>query len=213
MEKSKIELNNFNLELSENFEKSNIKEDIFNNGKTRTIVYGVGNTSPAVMLVGEAPGGDEEKQGEPFVGKAGKMLTEFLQGVGIVRDEVYISNVVKVRPTKASPKTGNAINRPPNKEEVEFFLPYLHREVEIVKPLVIVTLGNFALNGICENFMDKNKITIGDYHGEGLILKNNWLIFPMYHPASLIYNRNLESIYKEDLGKLSKFIEQRKEMA
>ncbi|MBO5329763.1 MAG: uracil-DNA glycosylase, partial [Anaerotignum sp.] len=99
--------------------------------QTKTIVFGEGAENPALMMIGEAPGGDEEKQGRPFVGKAGKNLSAFLEVVGLKREEIYISNVVKLRPTKESPKTGKAVNRPPSAEEIAFFLPYLLEEIKV----------------------------------------------------------------------------------
>ena len=96
--------------------------------REKTIVFGEGAEAPLLMMIGEAPGGDEEKQGRPFVGKAGKNLSAFLEVVGLKREEIYISNVVKLRPTKESPKTGKAVNRPPSAEEIAFFLPFLQRK-------------------------------------------------------------------------------------
>ena len=91
----------------------------------KKLVFGDGCQNPRLMMIGEAPGGDEEKQGRPFVGKAGKNLSAFLETIGLNREEIYISNVVKLRPTKASPKTGKAVKRPPSKDEFAFFLPFL----------------------------------------------------------------------------------------
>ena len=99
----------------------------------RPVVFGDGDKNAIIMLIGEAPGA------------AGKNLNEFLEILGLKRENLYISNVVKVRPTKNSPKTGKPINRPPNREELELFVPYLQREIQLVKPEFIVTLGNLAL--------------------------------------------------------------------
>ena len=96
--------------------------------REKTIVFGEGAGGPLLMMIGEAPGGDEGKQGRPFVGKAGKNLSAFLEVVGLKREEIYISNVVKLRPTKESPKTGKAVNRPPSAEEIAFFLPFCRRK-------------------------------------------------------------------------------------
>ncbi|MBQ3031965.1 MAG: uracil-DNA glycosylase, partial [Anaerotignum sp.] len=98
---------------------NNVKQELLQAVETsvylnKTIVFGEGAESPALMMIGEAPGGDEEKQGRPFVGKAGKNLSAFLEVVGLKREEIYISNVVKLRPTKESPKTGKSVNRPPS---------------------------------------------------------------------------------------------------
>lgn len=163
----------------------------------RKVVFGEGKINAEIMLIGEAPGGEEEKQGKPFVGKAGKNLNEFLEIVGLDRSDLYVSNVVKLRPFKLSPKTNRPINRPPNKEELDFFVPLLHKEIEIVKPKLIVTLGNFALKNVLMN----QKASIGDYHGK-IIEKDGKRIFPLYHPASIIYDRAKEPIYIEDLNKL-----------
>ncbi len=167
----------------------------------RKIVFGEGNAGAKIMLIGEAPGGEEEKQGKPFVGKAGQNLNEFLEILGLERNNIYITNVVKLRPFKLSPKTNKPVNRPPNKSELEFFVPYLHREIEIVKPKLVVTLGNFALKNVTLN----NKIVIGDCHGE-IMRVNNIKLFPLYHPASVIYNRSLREVYIKDLYKLKKIL-------
>lgn len=167
----------------------------------RRVVFGDGKINAEIMLIGEAPGGEEEKQGRPFVGKAGKNLDEFLSIVGLEREDIYISNVVKLRPFKLSPKTQKPVNRPPDREELDFFVPYLHREIELVKPKLIVTLGNFALKYV---LMDKS-IVIGDCHGK-LIEKDGKRIFPLYHPASVIYDRAKGPVYIEDLHKLKEIL-------
>ena len=114
----------------------------------RRVVFGDGKINAEIMLIGEAPGGEEEKQGRPFVGKAGKNLDEFLEIVGLEREDLYISNVVKIRPFKLSPKTNKPVNRPPDKAELSFFVPLLHKEIELVNPKLIVTLGNFAIKNV-----------------------------------------------------------------
>ena len=170
----------------------------------KPIVLGEGNTDhPPVMLIGEAPGEQESLQGRPFVGKAGKNLDGFLQVLELKREDIYISNVVKIRPTKVSEK-GRVSNRPPNKEELALFTPYLMEEILLVKPQMIVTLGNFALKALCGP-----KAIIGDMHGasERVTVTHDrqsaeFSIFPLYHPASIIYNRSLQTVYDEDLVKL-----------
>ena len=107
----------------------------------KKLVFGDGCQNPRLMMIGEAPGGDEEKQGRPFVGKAGKNLSAFLETIGLKREEIYISNVVKLRPTKESPKTGKAVNRPPSKDEIAFFLPFLQEEIKVVNPQCDNPLG------------------------------------------------------------------------
>lgn len=167
----------------------------------RKIVFGDGLKGAKIMLIGEAPGGEEEKQGRPFVGKAGQNLNEFLEILELKREDLYISNVVKLRPFKLSPKTNKPINRPPNREELNFFVPYLHSEIKLVAPELVVTLGNFAL----KNVLMDNKVSIGDCHGE-LIERDSFKLFPLYHPASVIYNRSLREVYLSDLKKLKEIL-------
>lgn len=167
----------------------------------RPLVLGNGSIKEKIMLIGEAPGAEEVKEGKPFVGKAGKNLNEFLEILGLKRENLYISNVVKVRPTKPSPKTGNPVNRPPNREELDFFVPFLQEEIQITKPEFIVTLGNFAL----KNTLMNNKITIGECHGQVMEYKG-FKVFPLYHPASVIYNRALSEVYQQDLLKLKEIL-------
>lgn len=170
----------------------------------KRLVFGEGNVeNPVIMMIGEAPGGDEEKQGRPFVGKAGKNLNEFLDIMGLKREEIYISNVVKLRPVNVSPKTGRFVNRPPKKDEIEFFLPYLLEEIKLVKPKLVVTLGNVPLKAV-----SAQSIVIGDYHGRQTAF-GDINVFPLYHPAAIIYNRSLKDTYYEDIDKLKKLIEER----
>lgn len=170
----------------------------------KKLVFGEGKAAPRLMMIGEAPGGDEEKQGRPFVGKAGKNLSAFLERVGLEREEIYISNVVKMRPTKESPKTGKAVNRPPSGEEIAFFLPFLQEEIGIISPEVIVTLGNVPLKAVT----GEKSAVIGDYHGRPLPQPSGRTLFALYHPAAVIYNRALQAVYDEDLQALRQFLEQ-----
>lgn len=170
----------------------------------KPIVLGEGNTDhPPVMLIGEAPGEQESLQGRPFVGKAGKNLDGFLSVLELKREDIYISNVVKIRPTKVSEK-GRVSNRPPNKEELALFTPYLLEEILLVQPKMVVTLGNVALKAICGP-----RAVIGDMHGKTIRVPvthekqtGEYPLFPLYHPASIIYNRSLQAVYDEDLAVL-----------
>ncbi len=185
-----------------------INDDILNAaqafGKTkRDLVYGEGDIKADVMLVGEAPGSEETKLLKPFVGKAGKNLDEFLNILELKRENIYITNVVKFRPFKTSAK-GTLSNRPPDKQELSCMLPFLMREIEAVLPRVVVTLGNVPLKGLLDN-----AVTIGTCHAvptPASALSHNFILFPLYHPASLIYNRSLKSVYDEDLLKLKSFL-------
>lgn len=177
----------------------------------KTIVFGEGNEHhPAVMLIGEAPGEQESLQGRPFVGKAGKNLDQFLDVLQLNRADIRISNVVKIRPTKISPK-GRISNRPPTREEIAFFVPYLYEEILLVQPQMLVTLGNTALHAIVGD------ASIGACHGQVLqtVIKAGeseagFPVFPLYHPASIIYNRGLAQVYQEDLLALRHVLEQGK---
>ena len=188
-------INNVKQELLEAVKTSAYKENI--------IVFGEGAENPALMMIGEAPGGDEEKQGRPFVGKAGKNLSAFLEVVGLKREEIYISNVVKLRPTKESPKTGKLVNRPPSSDEIAFFLPFLQEEIKVISPKVVVTLGNVPLKAVT----GEKKAVIGDYHGKPTPLADGRTLFALYHPAAVIYNRALQATYDEDLLALRAFLQ------
>ena len=173
----------------------------------KRLVFGEGDSdSPVLMLIGEAPGEQETLQGRPFVGKAGKNLDAFLQTLRLKREEIYISNVVKVRPSKIS-AAGRVVNRPPSKEEKALFIPWLMKEISIVRPHALVTLGNVALQAFIDD-------TIGNRHGrwssaqihppqgEAFCLP----LFALYHPASVIYNASLKATYETDLAALSQSI-------
>lgn len=170
----------------------------------KTLVFGEGQEKrPPVMLIGEAPGEQETLQGRPFVGKAGKNLNGFLAAVELNREDIYISNVVKVRPTRVSPR-GSVSNRPPNREELALFTPYLYEEICLVQPGLLVTLGNVALQALLGK-----AATIGAYHGQVTactVLGQSFRLFPLYHPASIIYNRSLTETYQADLQRLKAVI-------
>ena len=170
-------------------------------GEKKILVHGEGEIGARVMLVGEAPGEQETLQGRPFVGKAGKNLNEFLELAGLERSALYVTNAVKFRPTKRS-AAGRTVNRPPTREEVSLFLPWLRREIELVAPEVIVTLGNVPLRALTGP-----KAVIGDVHG-ALQDADGLRLYPMYHPASLIYNPGLREVYAEDIRRLSAYLNQ-----
>lgn len=167
----------------------------------KILVYGEGNIHARIALVGEAPGKEETLQQRPFVGKAGKNLDEFLSITGLRREDIYITNVVKFRPVRFSEK-GTASNRTPTAEEITLFKPWLEEELTLIKPDIIVTLGNVPLRALTGS-----KVTIGEQHGKVYdkeILTTK--LFALYHPASIIYNRSLRPVYEEDLQKLAELI-------
>ena len=170
-------------------------------GSENALVFGEGPHQPVLMLIGEAPGEQESLQGRPFVGKAGKNLDRFLELAGLAREEIYISNAVKIRPTKVS-QTGRISNRPPTKEEIALFRPWLMREIAEVHPQMIATLGNVPLGAVTGS-----KLSIGQVHGTVIPAGETGLpLFALYHPASLIYNRSLESVYEADVRALAERI-------
>lgn len=166
----------------------------------KILVHGEGRSGARVMLIGEAPGEQETLQRRPFVGKAGRNLDEFLELAGIDRSELYVSNTVKFRPTKIS-AAGRVVNRPPTREEINLFLPWLKREMELVQPEVVVTLGNVPLKALMGS-----KVIIGDVHGAFQYVEGMRL-YPMYHPASLIYNPSLRETYAGDIRRLASWLE------
>ncbi|NMX21725.1 uracil-DNA glycosylase [ANME-1 cluster archaeon GoMg4] len=168
--------------------------------KTRTNpVAGAGSLSAKIVLVGEAPGYYEDLKGEPFVGKAGKVLDELLESIGLQRNDVYIANVLKCRPPG---------NRNPATEEIRACTPYLDAQLEIIQPEIIATLGNFSLSYIFDKFgLKKDKIS--KIHGTvftvstiaGIKIKK---IIPLYHPAVATYNPNMKGSLIEDFKVLKK---------
>lgn len=168
-------------------------------GRENALVFGEGPLHPKLMLIGEAPGEQETLMGRPFVGKAGKNLDHFLELAGMRREEIYISNAVKIRPTKTG-KTGRISNRPPTKEEIALFRPWLLREIDLVAPQVIATLGNVPLFAVTGD----RRLTIGEAHGRVMEAgETGRRLFALYHPASLIYNRALEPVYEQDVRALA----------
>ena len=151
------------------------------------IVFGVGNPKARLMFVGEAPGEEEDKRGEPFVGRAGQLLTKIIEAIGLTRDQVYIANVIKCRPPG---------NRNPETDEVEQCEPFLFRQIDVIKPRVIVPLGKFAAQSLLKT-MDPITRLRGrqfDYRGAALI--------PTFHPAYLLRNPSAKREVWEDMKKV-----------
>ena len=165
---------------------------------TKTLVFGEGSANSDIVLVGEAPGEQESLLGRPFVGRAGKNLDFFLEKTGIDRAGLYVTNAVKFRPVKVS-KAGNTVNRAPTREEIALFLPWLKREIDIIRPKCVVTLGNTALQAL----LGRGKV-VGDMHGSFSKLDGR-LVFALYHPASVIYNPSLKDVYANDLATLGQW--------
>ncbi len=183
-------------------ELSKIEEEIRNCRrcplwKTRTNpVSGEGNQKADIMFIGEAPGRFEDLKGRPFVGTAGKVLDELLEDIGLKRSEVYITNVVKCRPPG---------NRDPLPEEIKACSPYLEKQIEIIKPKIIVTLGRHSMKWLFEKFgIPEDKIS--RIHGRIYEINHDFVRFvlPLYHPAVVVYNPEMRDVLKRDIEALRK---------
>ena len=163
-------------------------------GEDKPLVLGEGNGDrPRLMLIGEAPGETEVVKGRPFVGRAGKNLDEFLHLAGLQREEIFVTNAVKIRPTEIGP-TGRTRNRAPNREELSLFTPWLLKEIKAVRPWALVTLGNVPLKALAGP-----RATVGECHGQWLDSQAGVPLFALYHPASIIYRRALAPVYEQDV--------------
>lgn len=164
-------------------------------------VIGEGNHDAGVMFIGEAPGKNEAATGRPFCGASGKILDELLSHIGVDRKDIYITNIVKDRPTN---------NRDPKPAEIELYAPFLDRQIDIIQPKVIATLGRFSMAYIIERYGPKEKLdTISNLHGKSLETKVSYgkvQIIPLYHPAVAVYNRNQLDALKKDFEILKKFL-------
>ena len=162
-------------------------------GSRKQVVFGVGNEAADILFVGEAPGADEDAQGEPFVGAAGQLLTKMLKAMGLARGDVYIANILKCRPDTPNQRTGN---RAPTAEEMATCSPWLHRQIDYIQPKVIVALGKVAVGGLLgmENApITKLRGTWQTYRGIPLM--------PTFHPAYLLHQESMQNKRKvwEDL--------------
>ena len=160
-------------------------------------VIGQGNHSTNIIFIGEAPGSNEAKTGVPFCGAAGRILDELLDHVKIDRKDVYVTNILKDRPPN---------NRDPELNEIEECLPYLEKQIEIIKPKVICTLGRYSMGVIMEKFNLADKLdSISRIHGKEFDYKGMKII-PLYHPAVAVYNGNRKEELKKDFEILKKYV-------
>jgi uracil-DNA glycosylase len=148
----------------------------------KNVVFGVGNINAELMFVGEAPGADEDAQGEPFVGKAGQLLTKIIQTMGMSRETVYIGNILKCRPDTPGQSAGN---RKPTPEEMQTCIPYLHEQIDLIQPKVLVALGATAVEGLLGKTVGITRLR-GTWH-----TYRNIPLMPTYHPAYLLRNQAL----------------------
>ena len=169
-------------------------------------VPGEGPTNARMMFIGEGPGRQEDLDGRPFVGRAGKFLDECLQSIGLRREEVFITNIVKCRPTE---KSGNWVkDRKPATEEIEACAPYLTKQIELLNPDIICTLGDTAKSQIFKRFGLEDD-TIGHVHGR-LFLAGRIKIVPLYHPAAALYDNSLHQMILIDFQGLRRTLSQTK---
>ncbi len=164
-------------------------------------VVGEGSPDASIVFIGEAPGAKEAQTGRPFVGSAGKLLDEMLTKIGLNREDVYITNIVKDRPPN---------NRDPRTGEIELYAPFLSQQINLIRPKVIATLGRFSMAFILEKYdhPDHDK-KIGELHGRILEVNAAYgkvSVLPLYHPAATFYNRSLRPEFEADFQKLKGFI-------
>lgn len=155
------------------------------------VVFGDGDPQARVLIIGEAPGKNEDIQGKPFVGAAGKYLNELLEIAGLKREDVFIANVLKCRPPN---------NRDPRPEEIDMCAPYLRDQTRAIDPEYIVTLGNFATK-----FILKTESGITSLHGR-LTQTGRFKVFPVFHPAAAIYDQTKKAALEEDFAHLGKLL-------
>jgi len=148
------------------------------------LVFGVGNPDAELMFVGEAPGKNEDLKGEPFVGAAGKFLNEMLASIGLERVDIYISNIVKYRPPE---------NRDPTPEEIAEFVPYLNRQIDVIRPKLVVFLGRHSMNVYFP------ELKIGLAHGKP-VRKDGQMYLPLFHPAAALYNGGMRQMLLDDFS-------------
>jgi uracil-DNA glycosylase len=148
------------------------------------LVFGVGNPDTKVLFIGEAPGKNEDLKGEPFVGAAGQFLNEMLSDIGMARDDIYITNIVKYRPPE---------NRDPTPDEILAFMPYLKRQIEVIKPALVVFLGRHAMSVFLP------ELRISQVHGQP-VRKGGQVYLPLFHPAAALYNGGMKDTLKSDFA-------------
>ncbi|MBA3733046.1 uracil-DNA glycosylase [Patescibacteria group bacterium] len=181
-----------------NFKKSPLY--IFRQRNKYIPVIGEGSIKASIMFIGEAPGKNEAQKGKPFSGASGKVLNELLESINLNRDDVYITNIVKDRPPE---------NRNPTKMEIELYAPFLNKQIEIIKPKVIATLGRIPMNYIMEYFGKKSPfLPISKVHGKQFVIASNFgrvVIVHLFHPAFALYNRKNKQKMLKDFQILKKY--------
>lgn len=154
------------------------------------LVFGDGSPDADIVFIGEAPGKNEDQQGKPFVGAAGKFLNEMLAGIGLAREDVYITNIVKYRPPN---------NRDPLPEEKLAFLPYLQTQLEVIKPKLVITLGRHSMDSLLPG------LQISQVHGQPKRYQGQ-VYLPLFHPAAALYNGSLRQTLIDDFERIPKIL-------
>ena len=162
------------------------------------VVFGVGNPHASIMFVGEAPGANEDLKGEPFVGAAGRILNDLLQSANLSREDIYIANVIKCRPPE---------NRDPEPDEVETCKPFLLQQIQLIRPKLVCTLGNWATQTLLER-----KVGIMKVKAQAFYMKD-FVLFPLLHPATALYQGGRLDTLKEDFKKLKEFLDRNTKQA
>ncbi|MCA9343125.1 uracil-DNA glycosylase [Candidatus Saccharibacteria bacterium] len=155
------------------------------------LVFGDGNPDAEIVFIGEAPGKNEDEQGLPFVGAAGKFLDEMLASINLARPDVYITNIVKYRPPN---------NRDPLPEEKDAFLPYLQTQIEVIHPKLVVLLGRHSMNCFLPD------LQISKVHGEPKKFRGR-VYLPLYHPAAALYNGDMRRVLLDDFSKIPNILQ------
>jgi uracil-DNA glycosylase len=154
------------------------------------LVFGDGSPDADIVFIGEAPGKNEDQQGKPFVGAAGKFLNEMLAGIGLKREDVYITNIVKYRPPN---------NRDPLPEEKQAFLPFLRTQLEVIKPKLVITLGRHSMDSLLPG------LRISQVHGQPKRYQGQ-IYLPLFHPAAALYNGGLRQTLIDDFERIPKIL-------
>lgn len=191
-------------ELKKKIEASGVTPELAS--QATQLVFGAGNPDADILFIGEAPGKNEDLRGEPFVGAAGKFLNEMLESIGLERNDIYITNIVKYRPPN---------NRDPLPEEKKEFLPYLQEQLEIIRPKVVVTLGRHSggvfltdLHISADHGKPKRiKLALHDDQSKSISV----VILPLYHPAAALYNGGMRETLIEDFSLIPALLEKIKE--
>ncbi len=185
--------------VKQEIKDKNICPDL--SASAKQLVFGEGSVDAELFFIGEAPGKKEDEQGIPFIGAAGKFLNEMLASINLKREDIYITNIVKYRPPE---------NRDPSPAEKTEFLPYLHRQLEIIKPKLVITLGRHSMNCFLPELQISNahgkpvrvKLTLGEKAKQVLEI----LILPLFHPAAALYNGGLRKTLYEDFAQIPQIL-------